>query len=59
MTRVGQTGVAIRVLIDGDICKKDGMHARRRVHGLISSCPMRRNYESLLDEAAQRGARAA
>jgi hypothetical protein len=59
MTRVGQTGVAIRVLIDGDVCKKDGTHARQRVHGLISLCLMRRKPESLLDEAPQRGARAA
>ena len=59
MARVEQTGVAMRLLIDGDVCKRDGMHARQRVHGLISLCSMRRKHESLLDEAAQRGARAA
>jgi hypothetical protein len=32
------------------------MHARQRVRGLISLCSMRRKHESLLDEAAQRGA---
>ncbi len=37
MTRGEQTGVAMRILIDGDICRREGMHARQRVHGLISS----------------------
>jgi hypothetical protein len=59
MTRIEQTGVAMRLLIDDDVCKRDGMHARRRLHGLISLCSMRRKDESLLYEAAQRGARAA
>lgn len=36
MTRVEQTGVAMRFLIDGDVCRRDGMHARQRVHGLIA-----------------------
>ncbi len=36
MTRVEQTGVAMRLLIDGYICRREGMHARQRVHGLIS-----------------------
>ena len=48
----------MRVLID-DVCKRHGMRARQRVHGLTSLCPMRRKHESLLDEATQRGARAA
>ena len=57
LARVARVATA---MIDGDVCNKDGLHARRRVHGLVSLCPMRRNYESLLDEAAQRGeARAA
>jgi hypothetical protein len=55
MTRVEQIGVAIRLQIDGDVCKRHGMHARQRVHRFISLCPMRRKHESLLDEAAQRG----
>ena len=59
MTRIVQTSVAMRLLIDDDVCKRDGMHARRRVHGLISLGSMRRKDEGLLDEAAQRGARAA
>jgi hypothetical protein len=54
MTRIEQIGVAMGLLIDND-----GMHVRRRVHGLISLCSVRRKDESLLDEAAQRGARAA
>jgi hypothetical protein len=37
MTRVDQTGVTMRLLIDGDGCRRDGTHARQRVHGLISS----------------------
>jgi hypothetical protein len=57
--RVGQTGMAMRVTIDGNVCKKDGTHTRQRVHGLISLCSMCRKHESLLDEAAQRGAHAA
>jgi hypothetical protein len=36
MTRVEQTGVAMRLLIDGDIYWREGMQARQRVHGLIS-----------------------
>jgi len=55
MTRVEQTGVAMRHLIDGDVCKRDGIHARQRVHGLISLCPMPRKHEGLPDKAAQRG----
>jgi len=59
MTRVEQTGAAMGGLIDGDVRKRDGMHARQRVHGPIYLCPMRGKHESLPDEAAQRGARAA
>jgi hypothetical protein len=59
MARVEQTGVAMRLLIDDDICKRDGMRARRRVHGLISLCSMHSKDESPLDEAAQGGARVA
>jgi hypothetical protein len=59
MMRIEQIGVAMRLLIDNDVCKRDGMHVRRRVHGLICACSVRRKDESLLDEAAQRGARAA
>ncbi|MGY3549608.1 hypothetical protein ACVWZ4_004974 [Bradyrhizobium sp. USDA 4472] len=36
MTRVEQTGVTMWFLIDGDRRRRDGMHARQRVHGLIS-----------------------
>lgn len=36
MTLVEQTGVAMRLLIDGDICRRDGMHARQRVHCVVS-----------------------
>jgi hypothetical protein len=50
--------MTMTLLIDDDLCKRDGMHARRRVHGLTSLGSMRRKDESLLDEAAQR-ARAA
>ena len=58
MMRVEQTGLPMGLLIDSDACRRDGMHARQRVHGFISLCPMRRMHESLLDETAQSGARA-
>jgi hypothetical protein len=35
MTHVEQTGIAMRVLIDSDVCRREGMHARQHVHGLI------------------------
>lgn len=55
MTRGEQTGVAMRLLIDGDVCKRDGMHVRQRVYGLISLCPMRSKQVSLLSEFESRG----
>jgi hypothetical protein len=40
--------------VDADVCDCFGKQARQRVHEQFSLAPMRRNYESLLEEAAHR-----
>ncbi|MET4715903.1 glycosyltransferase involved in cell wall biosynthesis [Bradyrhizobium japonicum] len=45
---------ALKRLIDGDVCDCFGKQVRQCVHEHYSVALMRRNYESLMEEAAHR-----